>query len=297
MKSLLSPGQLAETACLLEVLAPKPGNVYPGAEWNFKKTTVLDFINSAMAIVPVFEQASQWTVGEMVLQGVQVTRRQVATNTNLGQLLLMAPLAVVLAEQGEITKSGVEAVLNRLTIDDSMKVYEAIRLAEPGGMGQKSDHDIHDTPTRPLLQIMQMVQAEDAIAQAYATGFETILQTGLSALYQAIYAGKNWQEAIVACHLELLCRGDTLIRRKAGAEAEAMVALKARGVLQLKSNAVAYAKALADLDQLLRSSGNRLNPGTTADLVTATLFVALADGQMQVPDELNAILAEYNLSK
>jgi len=297
MKSPLSIGKLAETACVMEVLAPKPGNVYPGAEWNFRNTTVLDFLKSARAIAPVFDQAERLTVGELVLQGVQATRGQVSTNTNLGQLLLLAPLAVALARRGVISPDAVNDILNSLTVDDSIMVYQAIRLAQPGGMGQKNDHDIHDTPTRPLLQIMQMVQAEDAIAQAYATGFTRIFQTGLSALMQAIYAGHAWRDCIVSCHMELLALGDTLIRRKAGAEAETMVALRAREINEYKSDPVAYARQLAAFDTLLRSNGNRLNPGATADLVTATLFVALDDGQMQVPDELDAILTEYNLTK
>lgn len=295
MKSGLTIGQLAETACVLEVLAPKPGNVYPGAEWNFKETTVLDFLKSARAIAPIFEEAGRLTVGELVLAGVQATRGQVATNTNLGQMLLLAPLAVALARRDCISRDALQEVLNNLTVDDSIKVYQAIRLAQPGGMGQKSDQDIHETPTRPLLQIMTMVQAEDGIAQAYATGFKNILGTGLSALMQAIYAGKPWRDSIVDCHMELLCLGDTLIRRKAGAEAEAMMALRAREVVKCKSDPETYARELAGLDALLRSNGNRLNPGTTADFVTGTLFVALAEGQIHVPDEINSILAQYNL--
>lgn len=295
MKSLLSIGKLAETACVLEVLAPKPGNVYPGAEWNFKETTVLDFLKSARTIAPIFEESGRLTVGELVLAGVEATRGQVATNTNLGQLLLLAPLAVALARRGVISPDAVNEILNGLTVDDSIMVYQAIRLAQPGGMGQKNDHDIHDTPTRPLLQIMQMVQAEDAIAQAYATGFARIFQTGLSALMQAIYAGQPWRDCIVGCHMELLALGDTLIRRKAGAEAETMVALRASEILKIKHDPAAYACELAAFDTLLRSNGNRLNPGTTADLVTGTLFVALAEGQIQVPDDINSILAQYNL--
>jgi triphosphoribosyl-dephospho-CoA synthase len=37
-------------------------------------------------------------------------------------------------------------------------------------------------------------------------------------------------------------------------------------------------RALARFDASLRQDGNALNPGTTADLVTAVLFVALLEG-------------------
>ena len=294
MKLGLSIGRIAELACSMEVLAPKPGNVYPGAEWNFTNTTVLDFLKSARAISPIFDQAHSLTVGELVLKAVQATQLQVSTNTNLGQVLLLAPLAVSLAKSGDLSESNIRETLERLTIDDSVMVYEAIRLAKPGGMGQKADQDIHSRPTQPLLQIMQMVQAEDGIAEAYATGFHKIFQTGRSALNQASYAGKPWRDVIVDCHMELLSMGDTLIRRKAGSEAEMIVQQMAINVLKLKSNPIQYAEALKEFDRFLRLNGNRLNPGTTADLVTASLFLALAEEELQVPIELDPILDEYN---
>ncbi|RLT14290.1 MAG: triphosphoribosyl-dephospho-CoA synthase [Planctomycetota bacterium] len=294
MKPDLTIGRLAELACSMEVLAPKPGNVYPGAEWNFTNTTVADFLKSAKAISFVFDRAKGLTVGELVLNSVRATQLQVTTNTNLGQVLLLAPLAKTLAESGELSESNLQVILDRLTIDDSVKVYEAIRLAKPGGLGQKSDQDIQSRPTQPLLQIMQMVQAEDGIAEAYATGFWKIFHTGRSAIYQSIYAGKPWRDVIVDCHIELLSMGDTLIRRKAGADAERIVQQRARGVLNLKSNPNQYAAALRKLDRDLRVSGNRLNPGTTADLVTASLFLALSEGVLQIPLEMDLLCDKYN---
>ncbi len=296
MKSTFTIGRIAELACSMEVLAPKPGNVYPGAEWNFTNTTVMDFLKSAQAISSVFNQADCLTVGDIVLKSIQATQLQVATNTNLGQVLLLAPLAVALAESGELSEPTVHKVLQQLTIDDSIKVYEAIRLAKPGGMGQKPDQDIHSLPTQSLLQIMQMVQAEDGIAEAYATDFRKVFHTGRSALYQSIYAGKSWSDAIVDCHMELLSMGDTLIRRKAGSEAEVNIQQRARSVLNLKSDPIRYAESLKEFDRFLRVNGNRLNPGTTADLVTATLFVALAEDEMQVPIDLDQLLDKYNPS-
>jgi triphosphoribosyl-dephospho-CoA synthase len=296
MKSALTIGRIAELACSMEVLAPKPGNVYPGAEWNFTNTTVMDFLKSAKAISSVFDQADWLSVGELVLKSIQATQFQVTTNTNLGQVLLLAPLAKTLAEFGELSESNVQVILDRLTIDDSVKAYEAIRLAKPGGMGQKSDQDIQSRPTQTLLQIMQMVQSEDGIAESYATGFHKVFHTGRSALYQSIYAGKSWSDAIVDCHMELLSMGDTLIRRKAGSEAEVNVQQRARSVLNLKSDPIKYAHALKEFDLFLRVNGNRLNPGTTADLVTASLFVGLADGEIQVPSDLDQLLDQYNPS-
>jgi triphosphoribosyl-dephospho-CoA synthase len=123
-----------------------------------------------------------------------------------------------------------------------------------------------------------------------------VFHTGRSALYQSINAGKSWSDAIVDCHMELLSMGDTLIRRKAGSEAEVNVQQRARSVLKLKSDPIRYAESLKEFDLFLRVNGNRLNPGTTADLVTASLFVGLADGEIQVPSDLDQLLDQYNPS-
>lgn len=292
----LSIGQLAETACIMEVLAPKPGNVYPGASWNFSDLTVSDFLKSASAIRPVFDQSNQLGVGEVVLESVKATRTQVNTNTNLGQLLLLAPLAVALARHGRIVTSEVQEIIQQTSVKDSILVYEAIRLASPGGMGRRQDEDIYNIPTKPLWEVMRMARSDDAIAEEYAGGFQKVFHVGQSALMKAICAGETWRNAIVDCHISLLSLGDTLIRRKAGAEAERIVAQRARGVLQLKGNPFAFASELKSFDAFLRTSGNRLNPGTTADLVTAVVFVMLASGELKPPAHLHSIAeAEMNV--
>ena len=86
-------GLCAQLACILEATARKPGNVHRYAD--FADATYLDFLLSAAAIAPVMEQAPRRRVGETVLRAVRATRRVVATNTNLGTILLLAPLAAV----------------------------------------------------------------------------------------------------------------------------------------------------------------------------------------------------------
>ena len=89
----LSIGKCATLACLWEVTAPKPGNVYRGAD--FEDLTFADFLTSAVVVGPIVDQCPQLGVGRTVLSAVQATRRTVGTNTNLGTLLLLAPLAAV----------------------------------------------------------------------------------------------------------------------------------------------------------------------------------------------------------
>src|SRR5436190_1707429 len=128
---LLSICQCATLACLLEATAPKAGNVHRGAD--FEDLTFGDFVVSAVAIGPAMEAAVSTGVGRAVYDAVAATRQVVSTNTNLGMALLFAPLAAV--PRGEqLTTENVSQVLKSMIPDDSRLVYEAIRLARPGGL-------------------------------------------------------------------------------------------------------------------------------------------------------------------
>src|SRR4051794_20684752 len=129
---MLSPGECAQLACILEATARKPGNVTRFAD--FDDLTYLDFVLSAAAIAPVMDRAAELGVGRTVLESLEASRRFVGSNSNLGMLLLLAPLAVVPA--GEEIEAGVARVLASLSLDDSRHVFAAIRLANPGGLGE-----------------------------------------------------------------------------------------------------------------------------------------------------------------
>src|SRR5262245_51946807 len=125
-----TPGNCAQVACIWEATARKAGNVHRYAD--FADLTYLDFVLSAVAIGPVIDQAPRRSIGETVLAAVQATKAMARTNTNLGIVLLLAPLAKAdLASWRE----SISAILQALTIADARRVYEAIRLARPGGLG------------------------------------------------------------------------------------------------------------------------------------------------------------------
>src|SRR5437660_10141762 len=117
-------GYLAQVACTWEVLARKAGNVCPGRE--YPDLTVNDFLLSAAAIAPVLEQAPHRPLGVTILRCIEETRKVVHTNTNLGIVLLLAPLASVPLEQP--LWPDLSGVLARTTVEDSRNVYVAIRL-------------------------------------------------------------------------------------------------------------------------------------------------------------------------
>ena len=103
---------------------------------------------------------------------MRVTR----TNSNLGILLLLAPLAKAAAESN--VRTGLGRVLDELDVEDSRQVYEAIRLANPGGLGQVAEQDIKEGPTLPLRQVMSLAAGRDLIARQYANGFREVFEEG-----------------------------------------------------------------------------------------------------------------------
>jgi triphosphoribosyl-dephospho-CoA synthase len=277
----LPVGLCAQAACLLEVTARKPGNVHRFLD--FDDTTLMDFLLSAAAVGPVLERARERRVGETVLAAVRATRRVTSGNTNLGIILLLAPLAAV--PPGEDLRTGVEAVLARLDREDARLVYQAIREAAPGGLGQAPQQDVRDEPTMTLREVMALAADRDLVARQYADGFREVFDDGLAALELALVMSAWLEPAIIACHLKLMAKfPDTLIARKrCKAEAEAAAA-RARRVLEAGwPITTAGAAALAELDGWLRAEGRGRNPGTTADLVTACLFVALRKGMITLP--------------
>src|SRR3954447_13466350 len=105
-------GAAATLACLYEVTARKPGNVYPGADFD-ETTSYAAFVASAVVIGPIIEQTPAVGVGQTVLDAVRATREAVGTNTNLGTLLLLAPLAAVPRDTS--LEAGIGKTLDGLT--------------------------------------------------------------------------------------------------------------------------------------------------------------------------------------
>ena len=84
-------GTLYRAACLAELDALKPGNVHAHAPGH--RMVLADFVTSADVSAPALARAGAG-VGTRVRDGVAATMAAVGQNTNLGILLLCAPLAV-----------------------------------------------------------------------------------------------------------------------------------------------------------------------------------------------------------
>lgn len=274
-------GLHAQLACVWEATARKPGNVHRFAD--FDDLTYLDFVTAAAAVAPVLARSPDQRVGRTILEGMRATRRVASTNANLGILLLLAPLTKAAA--GADLRAGLTRVLDYLDVEDARLVYEAIRLANPGGLGQAPEQDVRDEPTQTLREVMALAANRDGIARQYAYGFRELFDVGAPAVLEGIAQTGSMEGAIIFAHLRLMARcPDTLIARKCGlAEAEES-ARRARGVLDAGwlHNPGGRA-ALAGLDAWLREKGRRRNPGTTADLIAACLFVLLHRGDVAAP--------------
>jgi triphosphoribosyl-dephospho-CoA synthase len=276
-----SKGVHATLACLWEATAPKPGNVYRGAD--FDDLTYADFLTSAAVIGPIINETPQYCVGATVLAAVAATREAVQTNTNLGMLLLIAPLAAA-AEDGPLAE-GVADVLRNLTIEDANQVYAAIRLAQPSGLGQvdKADVNAPEAPQITLREAMALAADRDLVARQYVNDFTEVRWTA-----DRIAAAATEQplgEAIVRAYLELLAQHpDSLVARKCGPEVAAQVSAGAATVLAARRHGEdTYQACRAEFDFWLRADGHRRNPGTSADLVAAALFTLLREQRITWP--------------
>jgi triphosphoribosyl-dephospho-CoA synthase len=268
--------QLAQRACILEVCAPKPGNV--NRLHDYSDTSFEDFLISAAAIVPAFENAAQWSVGQIILQSVCDTRRIVQSNTNLGMILLLSPLAkAAVTGDAENLRRNLSAILTSLTVDDAILAYDAIRLARPGGLGNVPEADVAGNPTITLRDAMALARERDSIAREYTTDFEISFEIGLPALNEALHQGLDFSNAVVHSFLKILSvTPDTLIARKRGIESAREISRRASETLAKGGVFTSHGRAaLAEMDRDLRDSAHTLNPGATADLTAAAIFLSL----------------------
>ena len=250
----------------------------------FDDVALADFVKSALAIAPVLALRPANASGRRSWMPLLPLRRVVRSNTNLGIVLLLAPLAAVPTSQ--TLAAGIGPVLADLDLGDSRNVFAAIRLAEPGGLGRVSDQDVAGVPTLPLGQVMALAADRDLIARQYVNGFQEVLHFGVPVLLEGRRRFADLETAIRHTQLEFLAEfPDSLIARKRGL-AEALTAgrMAAHVLAAGWPGAAAGARAWQALDQWLRQEGNGRNPGTTADLIAASLFAALRDGEL--PDTL-----------
>ncbi|MFZ2450796.1 MAG: triphosphoribosyl-dephospho-CoA synthase [Methylovulum miyakonense] len=273
----LSPTRLAELyrkACELELQAFKPGNVSVYADGH--DMTVADFrISAEVSATPLCNP--DYCLGEKIYYAVKATREAVACNTNLGIILLAAPLLqAALCYSGLTLRESLRRVLNASTITDADWVFRAIALAAPGGLGEAQEQDVHSSATVTLKAAMGLASDKDRIALQYLTDYEDIFDFAILSYYNAmnIWKSKSW--SAVAVYTALLSKfPDSHIERKYGNQYSGMIiqtmAKLSRALATPTPEQVM--PLLYQADQELKS--RRINPGTTADMTVATLLAVL----------------------
>ena len=238
--------------------------------------SVTDFETSArVAAAPLAQECA--SVGARIRASVAATMSAVGHNTNLGIVLLCAPLATAaLSDEAVELRQRLAKVLAGLTVEDAKEAYAAIRQANPGGLGDVPRHGVDAEPAITLLEAMKAAEGHDRIAWNYSHDFADIFDLGLPRIREAGTRGWPAPFATISVYLGFLATiRDTLIERKFGkaqalevqAEAKALAA-----TLNHSANRAAVEQELKDFDRSLKARG--LNPGTSADLTVATLLTA-----------------------
>lgn len=272
----MSPKQLAEAyhdACMLELKALKPGNVHMFADGH--RMTIHHFMKSAEVSAGVISQAGL-TVGERIFGAIEATHQAVGMNTNLGIVLLCAPLiqAKLQLQANQSLSESLHQVLDNLTVDDSVLVSQAIVLSSPAGLGSVSQYDVRQPAEVNLSQMMRVAQHSDRIAWQYANGFLDVLGFGVQRYEEALAQWSNPAYAATAVYLGFLStQPDTHIIRKHGSRL-AMAIMAEAQIMEAEFKAIENPKLmqrkLMDWDASLKARD--INPGTSADITVASLL-------------------------
>jgi len=207
-----------EDACRAEIEALKPGNVHVFADGH--GMTAGQFMESArVSSGPLTEPGLP--LGRRMLEAVRATRVTAGTNTNLGIVLLCAPVlrAAEMAGSGSggDLRSSLDNVLDGIDMDDTAAVFEAIVHASPGGLGSSGAHDVHEAPKANLLEAMRAAADRDMVARQYAGRYADVFGFGLAAIEAALARGENGMWPVVSTYMAFLAGfPDSHIARKHG---------------------------------------------------------------------------------
>lgn len=275
-------------ACTLEASAMKPGNVHPQA--RFVDLCYQDFVDAARIVGTELSGIREGAIGQAILEAVQQTRITLGTNVNLGIILLMAPLAAVPAEVS--LADGIRYSLAAIDLAQTRLIYQAIQIAGPGGIGEAANEDVGQAPSETIVEAMKLARTRDLIAEQYANGFSEVLDFGRTQFLNWYRKFNSWESATIGTHLSLMADfPDSLIARKCGRPMAVESSRLAKSLIL--SGWPESSKSLDEFkafDKWLRADGNRRNPGTTADMVSAILFSLIRDQMWQPPDSIEIAL-------
>jgi triphosphoribosyl-dephospho-CoA synthase len=267
-----------QRACEIELQAFKPGNVsvYSPAH----DMTVEDFILSAAVSADSVSNPA-YSLGEKIYYAVKATRDAVGCNTNLGIILLAAPLmqAYCQRQMGQSLRDSLQVVLANTTLQDAEWAFKAITLAAPGGLGKSEQQDVNQAPEVTLLEAMQIASLKDRIALQYTNGFKDIFDFSVLQYNRAFVLSGESSWSALSVFAELLAKfPDSHIERKFGSQYSEWIAAEMATLCEALNNAGTLDELMPMLHRLDQTfKAKRINPGTTADLTVATLLVVFLE--------------------
>ena len=262
-----------KNACLAEIEALKPGNVHIFSDGHGMK--VQDFVSSAEASSATIAQANL-NLGERIYRSIEATWDAVGCNTNLGIVLLCAPIIQAsFLTNTENLRQRLKQVLANTTQIDAEWAFKAIQLANPAGLGHADVHDVHTSAKGSLLEAMEASAERDLIGRQYSNCFLQVFEEGLPQYQQALSTWERPAWAATALYLYWLSHyPDSHIARKYDlkvaqrVQQEALIHYQA---FQSQTHPNHYLSNLLAFDESLKT--RNINPGTSADLTVATLFL------------------------
>jgi triphosphoribosyl-dephospho-CoA synthase len=264
-RCIKSPCDAIHWACVLEATAPKLGNVHPSA--RFADLNYDHFVTSAKITADCLSRSDR-PLAMRMSEAVEQSRLACGSNVNLGIVLLLGPLY-----DAANRKQPIQKTLDAFTPDDGGLLMQMIAGSGAGGLGKVKDLDVTQT-MGPIdfIEAMRLAEDRDLIARQYSRGFEDVLGTVVDTLRTCIADHKDVLTGIAAAQCTLLATWpDSLIERKCGREIATAIQDQAAQI------SFKDAAAMSNFDASLRADGNRLNPGTTADMIAAGLFCLLCE--------------------
>jgi triphosphoribosyl-dephospho-CoA synthase len=257
--------------------SPKPGNVDRGHD--FSDVGFHHFLTSAVSAYPIFRKAAEGGagLGSLILDGVAAWQTwNLSSNTHFGSLVLMVPLAVAAGRPAELQEE-LKSVLNGSSPEDALAFYRAFSLAgarvvdvESFSLSDRNWEERLQEEEMSLLDLMRLSAGHDLIAREWSTYYQRSFS--LSERLSALIEEKGLNDGVVRTYLEALAEvPDSLVQAKFGMEAACEVSRLARKALR---DPTLRQASLLDKDLLERD----INPGSTADLIAASLFIALLRG-------------------
>lgn len=295
----MDPEFVAKTAQIASVLEvsgyPKPGNVH--RTHDFEDMVFEDFLISGVVIGDTMKEAAKRglkyqesvhkiELGKLIKTAVCQTNRWIANNTNLGIVMLLTPIAAAAGMSSDLIqlKINISRIMDGTTPQDAANLYDAINIAEAGGMGERDDLDVGSDSAKDeliekginMFQVLDISAGWDMLSYELTNGMPISFKTGFP-VFRDVKPVHGTNRATVQTFLAILSKyPDTLISRKYGKK-------KAEDVSR-------YAKAVLDEGGILGDDGfarvtsfdeklveNKLNPGTTADLTASSIMLALLD--------------------